>query len=173
MTKPDRQPDFDELFAAMAPRVFSLARRLTGDADLAQDVLQETFLAVYRGLPGFRGEAAIETWIYRIALNEARRQVRQAVRRRRREKTRRAARPAIESPADEHQRAELEQAVAALPDPQREALSLLSLREIKGSVAAEILGIAEGTLYSRAYSARAALRAGMQAKTASDPPGPA
>lgn len=172
MTSPDLQPDFDALFAAMAPRVLSLGHRLTGDADLAQDVLQETFLAVYRSLSRFRAEAAVETWVYRIALNEARYQIKRARRRTRREASYGELHAADNCSAKVDERSQLEHAIASLPDPQREALTLLSLREIKGSVAAEILGIPEGTLYSRAFAARASLRTKLQADIADPVPQP-
>ena len=49
-------------------RVFRLACRLTSETD-APDVLQDTFLQVYRHLPSFRGDSRFSTWLYRIATN--------------------------------------------------------------------------------------------------------
>ncbi|MCX6641201.1 MAG: sigma-70 family RNA polymerase sigma factor [bacterium] len=51
--------------------VYNLALKLTGNADEAENVLQETFLSVFENLDRFRGDAALKTWIYRIAANEA------------------------------------------------------------------------------------------------------
>ena len=68
-----RQGDRDaqaELFALFGQAVFGLARRMLGRADLADDVLQETFMEVLKGLPQFRGEAPLGMWIRRIAVNE-------------------------------------------------------------------------------------------------------
>jgi RNA polymerase sigma-70 factor (ECF subfamily) len=59
-----------ELFDAFGHAVFGLARRMLGRADLAEDVLQETFVEVLRHLPKFRGEAPVGMWIRRIAVNE-------------------------------------------------------------------------------------------------------
>lgn len=59
-----------ELFAIFSPAVFGLARRMLGRADQADDVLQETFVEVLKGLPQFRGEAPLGMWIRRIAVNE-------------------------------------------------------------------------------------------------------
>ena len=169
MTTPAAEPDFDALFAEMAPRVLSLARRLTGDAELAQDVLQETFLAVYRALPGFRGESKIETWVYQIAMHTARRHAKRARSQQRRDVAHGVSRQSDGVPGDLNEVEALERAIAALPDAQREVICLLSLREVRGRVAAEILGIAEGTLYSRAFAARASLRTMLEDKTRCDP----
>ena len=48
------------------PRVFRLCMGYTNDYSLAQDMAQETFLVIWKALPQFRGEANIETWIFRI-----------------------------------------------------------------------------------------------------------
>lgn len=62
---------FEALVSRYEARVYRLACRLTGHESDAQDVLQETFLASYRGLPTFRGHARFSTWLYRIATNAA------------------------------------------------------------------------------------------------------
>ena len=59
---------FEAIVGRYQARVFRLACRLTSDTD-APDVLQETFLQVYRHLPSFRGESQFGTWLYRIATN--------------------------------------------------------------------------------------------------------
>src|SRR5499433_2824763 len=74
---------FEELVRHFERPVFSLCFRLLGDAEEARDAAQETFLKVYRGLGGFRGEAGLKTWIYRIAINQAMNQKRWWRRRRR------------------------------------------------------------------------------------------
>jgi RNA polymerase sigma-70 factor, ECF subfamily len=61
--------DFTTLVDTYSRRVFNLAFRITGSRQDAEDVVQDTFLQVYRGLPDFRGESDVFTWIYRIALN--------------------------------------------------------------------------------------------------------
>ncbi|MFI4921923.1 MAG: RNA polymerase sigma factor [Gammaproteobacteria bacterium] len=65
-----------ELFAAYGRAVFGLARRMLGRADLAEDMLQDTFVEVLKGLKDFRGEAPVGMWIRRIAVNKCLMQVR-------------------------------------------------------------------------------------------------
>ncbi|KAF0240078.1 MAG: RNA polymerase sigma-70 factor ECF [Planctomycetota bacterium] len=72
---------FARLFARFRPLVFSAAFRITGDADVAEDVVQETFLKIHGALRGFRPEARLSTWIYRIAVNAALDERRRAKRR--------------------------------------------------------------------------------------------
>ena len=63
-------PDaFRALFEAHKDRVYSIALRYSGDAAAAMDIAQDTFLKVLSQIQKFRGEADIETWIYRIAVN--------------------------------------------------------------------------------------------------------
>lgn len=59
---------FGELVRRHGPRLLALARQLVGP-DGAEDVLQEALIDAYRGLGGFAGDAAVGTWLYRIALN--------------------------------------------------------------------------------------------------------
>jgi len=61
--------DFDSLVREHGKQVFNLAYRITGNRNDAEDVMQETFLQVHRNLDTFRGEAALSTWIYRVAVN--------------------------------------------------------------------------------------------------------
>lgn len=51
-------------------KVYNLAFRFTGNREDSEDIVQETFLEVHKGLDGFRGESKIYTWIYRIAYNK-------------------------------------------------------------------------------------------------------
>src|SRR5437773_7480057 len=62
---------FEELVRLSHRRVYSLAYRLVGDRQDAEDVAQEAYLRVFRGLAGFREEAQFETWLYRIVANTA------------------------------------------------------------------------------------------------------
>ena len=62
---------FASLVDAYKDVVFAMATRLSGSRDLAEDLAQEAFLRVHRGLPYFRGEARLGTWIYRIVANLA------------------------------------------------------------------------------------------------------
>jgi len=61
--------DFNEVYERFRLPVWRLARRLTRNDEEALDTTQEIFLRVWRGLPGFRGEAKISTWVFQIAWN--------------------------------------------------------------------------------------------------------
>lgn len=63
---------FDILFKKYHRRVFRIVFRIVRHDELAEDLVQDTFIRVLRSLPGFRGECAFYTWLYRIALNTAR-----------------------------------------------------------------------------------------------------
>lgn len=66
---------FDWLVIKYQRRVQRLISRLVRDSDLVEDIAQETFLRAYRALAQFRGESKFYTWLYRIAVNTARRQL--------------------------------------------------------------------------------------------------
>ena len=61
--------DFDQVYERFRLPVWRLARRLTTTEEEALDTTQEIFLRVWRGLPGFRGEAKLSTWVFQIAWN--------------------------------------------------------------------------------------------------------
>ena len=61
--------DFDQVYERFRLPVWRLARRLTTSEEEALDTTQEIFLRVWRGLPGFRGEAKLSTWVFQIAWN--------------------------------------------------------------------------------------------------------
>jgi RNA polymerase sigma-70 factor, ECF subfamily len=60
---------FDEVVRLHGQRLYTLCLRLLGDADAAFDASQEAFVRAYDRLPRFRGDAALGTWLYRIAVN--------------------------------------------------------------------------------------------------------
>lgn len=62
---------FSQLFERHHVEIYHLAYRLTRDREVAADVAQEAWIRAWKGLSGFRGEAAFGTWIYRIAVNVA------------------------------------------------------------------------------------------------------
>jgi RNA polymerase sigma-70 factor (ECF subfamily) len=153
--------------------VFQLAFHLLGDYEEARDLSQDVFLQVFRTLDRFRGQSALRTWIFRIAVNLARNRQRWWRRRLRSDQVSLDAH--IEQHGDdvltdesatpelEFRRKELAvhvwDALADLPFEQRTAIVL---REIDGLSYEEIafsLGIAIGTVKSRLTRAREALRA--------------
>lgn len=165
-----------ELVASHERMVYQLALHLLGDRDEALDLSQEVFLRVFRTLPSFRGQSALKTWIYRIAINQARNRQRWWRRRRRDDQV----------PLDQHVRrhgelaqpeeagapdralarkelaARLRRALDDLPFDQR---TVIVLREIDGlsyEEIAESLNVAVGTVKSRLTRARQALRRELQ-----------
>ena len=128
---------------------FRVALSLVGDGDLAQDVVQDAFLKAFRGLGGFRGDAAFRTWLLTITANAARGALRRHGRRR--EASLDAVAPvAADEVSPEERTAVREEAGRAramleqLPEKQRMAVQLrvdegLSFREI-----GEIIGSSEG-----------------------------
>ncbi len=62
---------FEMLVVKYQRRIERLIGRMVRDTDLVQDIAQETFIRAYRALPSFRGESAFYTWLYRIAVNTA------------------------------------------------------------------------------------------------------
>jgi len=170
------EPAFEELVARYQARVYRLACRLTGSEGDAKDVLQETFLAVHRGLPAFRGESRFSTWLYRIATNAAFMQRRARARRptesleaflpRFDADGRHAAEPAdllAASRADERLDRKLlaEKARAGLerlPDIYRDAFVLRDLEEMSTSEVAVLLRIDPAAVRQRVHRARMMLR---------------
>lgn len=62
---------FEQLVARYRSKVYGLALRMMQDASDAEEVMQETFLSAWQNLPGFRGESAVGSWLYRICANFA------------------------------------------------------------------------------------------------------
>lgn len=167
---------FDALVTRHQDRVYRLARRLLGDASDAQDVLQETFLQVYRKLDTFRGESKFSTWLYRVATNAA------LMHRRWRERhpaeslevylpafddsghhARRDVDYSRAARADEilEQRQLAEAAMAALerlPEIYRSVFVLRDLEELSTAETAELLDIEPAAVRQRLHRARLMLR---------------
>jgi RNA polymerase sigma-70 factor (ECF subfamily) len=62
---------FEYLVEKYQARIYRHLRKMVKDGHLAQDLLQETFLSAYKGLPGFTGSSSFSTWLFRIATNTA------------------------------------------------------------------------------------------------------
>src|SRR5437868_36232 len=107
-----------ELYDAHAPRVFRLAFRLTGDADLAREFTQDTFVRAFAQLPKFRGDAALSTWLHRITVTVVSNAMRRVKRFRQRETELEDVHPASSDSAgvDPVLRDRLSRAIDALPE---------------------------------------------------------
>src|ERR1700759_418110 len=66
---------FEEIYKAYWNKVFRICMGYVNDHDWAKDIAQDTFIAIWQQLPRFRGDAAIGTWIFRIAVNNCLRQI--------------------------------------------------------------------------------------------------
>lgn len=166
---------FETIVRRYQGRIYRLACRLTSDTD-APDVLQETFLQVYRHLPSFRGESQFGTWLYRIASNAALMHRRARMRRatssletflpRFDNQGMHAATPAelqVAARADELLDRQLlakkaREAIARLPDLYREAFVLRDLEEMSTTDVARMLGVEPATVRQRVHRARLMVR---------------
>ena len=162
--------DQDALQALYEKHAAGLLHYLTnrlGDSRLAEEVLQDTMLAVWQNAGGFRGECRVRTWLITIAryraINAYHRQVLPS--------NRYVPFLSDDPPADHQQvpvqYSDLNAALQALPEAQRETLELVFYHGLPQDEAARVLGIAPGTVKSRLHRARASLRA--QMSTGSDP----
>lgn len=161
---------FSTLVSRHAPAVLSAAWRIVGDHATAEDVAQETFLAAFRALPGFREDARFATWLYRIAVNKCRDLLRARASRPEVERRGDAGMPPPEplgesaehrSPEevllDRHRAASLERAITRLPALYREAFVLRHVEGLSYDDMSEVLGADGSTLRMRVYKARAQL----------------
>ena len=152
---------FEELVERTHRQVYTLAHRLMGDRYEAEDVAQDVYLRVYRSLHGFRGDAAFETWLYRITSNVAMRHLRRRNR--------------FGDPNEEPTEllrvppAEPEVEETGFGDEVRRALDLLTpgqravlvLRDVYGFSTAEVaaqMGTTEGAVKVRLHRARRAMK---------------
>jgi RNA polymerase sigma-70 factor, ECF subfamily len=145
---------FRALFERHKGKVYSIALRYSGDAAVAQDIAQETFLKLFTGLRGFRGDSDFGSWLYRLVVNSCLDQKR---------KTRRLM-PLLDyalgllrapdlSAFDKLARAELSahlrEVIASLRDDQRILLVLRYTQGLSYDEIARILGSSHGTIASR------------------------
>jgi len=149
----------EALYHRFKRRVFALAARIAGPNE-AEEVAQEAFIRIFRGLARFRGDAALSTWIYRLAVNAA--------------LSHRARRPPpsesleargaevslVEGPddGDAALRRRLERCLRALPTGYRTAIVLHDIEGLEHEEIATVLGCHVGTSKSQLHKARAKLR---------------
>ncbi len=164
---------FGVLFARHRDRLWAVALRTTGNREDAADALQDALVAAFRRAEGYRGDAAVTTWLHRVVVNACLdRHRRQAVRRT-------EALPATErvtevpdpgpgtgvlrprgdgDPEAMAERSERQRAVhaalATLPTEQRAALVLVDMQGLPVDEAADVLGVAAGTIKSRCSRGR-------------------
>jgi RNA polymerase sigma-70 factor (ECF subfamily) len=161
----------DLLLSRHQPRVYRFGLKMCRDPEDAKDVLQETLLAVARGVKDFRGASSVSTWLYTIARSFC-------IKKRRRskfapealesldahqpgEEARQLAdpgRPADESLAGRQIEVALEQAIGSLDEMYREVLVLRDVEGLSAPEVAEVMGLSVEAVKSRLHRARVAVR---------------
>jgi RNA polymerase sigma-70 factor (ECF subfamily) len=161
----------DGLVRRYQPRIYRFGMKMCRDPAAAEDVVQDTLLAMVRTLRGFRGEASVSTWLYTIARSfciKSRRRPRSApVAELSLESDRPAAAAAMadSSPApdrlveDHETRSALDAALASLSVPHREVIVLRDVEGLSAGEVAEVTGLSVDAVKSRLHRARAVLRA--------------
>lgn len=157
------QAAFERLYTACAPALLRYLTRLCGDADQAQDLLQETFVKAYRALPATRPDLRLRPWLYKIATNTARSAARRGWWRRMIPFGQQLEDAHIpeEMPFDSRY-AEAELVARALGAIRPDYAAPLLLHWHEGFSLAElgpILGVSEAALKKRLYRAKTAFRA--------------
>ena len=153
---------FGEIVRRHRDRLWAVALRTVGDREEAADAVQDALLNAHRNAAKFRGDSAVTTWLHRIVVNACL----DRIRRRQAHPTvplpdgnrtdDRPSAPEPAAPAPDHEAALMvRQALAALPAEQRAAIVLVDVQGYPVSEAAEILGVAEGTIKSRCARGRA------------------
>jgi RNA polymerase sigma-70 factor (ECF subfamily) len=157
---------FRVIYERHRDRVYNLAFYSLGDALWAEDVLQIVFLKIYRGLPGFRLDSSLATWIYRITMNELRNQQRQRGAEHvplesllgSQEESDTESLPDLKS-FDNQRRDIVRHAVMELSPKLRSVVLLKYFEELSYEQMAEVLECAPGTVASRLNRALGAIEA--------------
>jgi len=175
---------YETLILRYQKPVFNLVCRLVDDSTEAADVVQEVFLKVFRKVASFRGDSSLKTWLYRIAVNEARNQRRWFGRHRRREVAldpspgesqgygdwiEDTGRSPFQLTLDHETQAMIEEALKAVNPTFRAALVLREIEGLGYEEIAEILEISLGTVKSRILRGREALRKSLSVRLIASP----
>ena len=171
---------FGRLMEPLEQLVWRVCWHYTGNREAAEDCGQEAMIRIWRNLANYRGECALESWVYRIAANCCM----DWLRKKKRDRSvsveplrEQGFDPADTSPGtaeqvvakDERQR--LREAISLLPDEQREALILTQLEKVPYEEAARALGVSEGTVKSRVNRAKTRLKELLSEERELSPPG--
>jgi RNA polymerase sigma-70 factor (ECF subfamily) len=167
---------FEMLVVKYQRRIERLIGRMVRDVDLVPDIAQETFIRAYRALPQFRGESAFYTWLYRIAVNTAKKTLMEMKRdpivtesaRAGRDDDEEQARPDAEPSdaatpdavlASKQIAAAVNFAVEALSEELRQAITLREIEGLSYEEIAALMNCPIGTVRSRIFRAREAIAA--------------
>ena len=158
---------FAEVYARFGALVFQIARRMSGDDSLAEDLSQEIFLSIFKHLDTFRGKSSLETWVYSVAINCCRSRLGRRWRRRKTmvdiedESFDRMPAPGEGTDARLARREAQEvvgRGLAQLPLEFREAVVLRDIGGLSYAEISKVLGIRLGTVRSRIARGRDRLR---------------
>jgi RNA polymerase sigma-70 factor (ECF subfamily) len=146
--------DFQSILAQYQDKVYRFALGMLGDPAQAEDAAQETFVKIWRGLPKFRGESSISTWIFSIARNTCLHAL----------KSRRkmvSIDELVEKPRLEREPMDIECLLEELPEHYREVMLLFYVHDKSYEEVACTLDIPMGTVKTYLYRARKQLIAGI------------
>jgi RNA polymerase sigma-70 factor (ECF subfamily) len=190
------QSAWADLLTRYQDRLYSLCLRMVGNRDLAQDLAQDSMVKIIEGLSTYDGRAALSTWIYRVTMNVCLSKLRSEKYRRHASldaetgsedgspKSYKSYRSyntgedlssptrepeALRSVQAQEERAGVASALLRIPADQRALLLLRDARGLEYEQIAEVLGVPVGTVKSRLFRARAALREQLEG---SKPPKP-
>jgi RNA polymerase sigma-70 factor (ECF subfamily) len=152
---------FEALYRRFAPRLYGLCLRLTGQREAAEDCVQESFVAAWRGLGRFEKRSRFSTWLQRIAIRTV------IARRRGLRNVHEVGEPATglpDRPDPDGVAIDLERAIAALPEGARDVLVLVGIYGYSHAEAGNVLGVAEGTCKAQLHRARGLLAAALGAE---------
>lgn len=145
------------LYHRFKRRVFGLVTRIVGPSD-SEEVVQEVFVRIYRGLAKFRGDAQLSTWIYRLSVNAALSHVSKRKRRPECEEWQDQEPSESQPLRDSALSRRLEDALESLPAGYRAVLVLHDVEGLSHEECAKILGCRIGTSKSQLHKARARMR---------------
>ena len=158
---------FERLMTPLEGLIWRVCWHYMGERQAAEDCGQEAMLRIWRSLASYREDSGLESWVYRIAANCCL----DALRKRKREQAlsvENLAEQGFDPPdpkADTEgqviagaEQARLREAIALLPEEQRDALILTQLEGLSYERTAQLLGVSEGTVKSRINRAKARLR---------------
>jgi RNA polymerase sigma-70 factor, ECF subfamily len=153
------QKGFEDLLALMERPLLYYATKLTGNAETALDVVQRVWIKVFRGIRSLKDPASLRPWLYRITRGMAVDHIRQDISRDRAEEAHAAGfHEAADVSFTGDDAAAIHEALNDLQPKHREVLVLYFLEDFSLAETAMIVGCSEGTVKSRIYHAKRAMK---------------
>jgi RNA polymerase sigma-70 factor (ECF subfamily) len=170
---------FETLVERHQKKMFNVAYRMTGDYDEASEIVQDAFLSAYRGIKTFRGEARFSTWLTGIVINHAKNRLKQIATRFRYEgqtvddpleteegriigEPRSGEMPIVEQLERKEVQEKVQECINTLEEEYREVIVLRDIQGFSYEEIRDILNIPDGTVKSRLFRARDALRGSLK-----------